>query len=304
MPSSFSRKTIQYLFHFVWIISACNFGITIFIFHRRGAFSASPDDGAITIRRQQHHKETYTLVVVRCKGNLTWFDDVPSNWRILVYEKCQNTAFTPYSVLTAVQAGSDECNGYLDYLVDYYENLTSINVFMHDDALWGYSRHRGINAHTPFDNFRQVMNATKNYLNPSQGYVTYGVRTKEENFGGDPAHAMAQKVLWPFLRSDDNPNPPEVINYKPSAHFAVRKEAIQSRPKSTYEALLKLVRYSKDVPGHYLDSRRLCWSMERSWHMLFGETPDLPMKTRVFDMMINDNAITKEEFKWNAYDGF
>lgn len=303
-----ARKTSPSLLFLFLSIALFNLGITTFIFHR-SLFICGRDDGSATTNalhppETHQQKESHTLVVVRCKGNLTWLGDVPSSWRIIVYEKCSNEAYTPYSVLTAVRAGSDECNGYLDYLVDYYDNASAVNVFMHDDALWGHSRHRGIRAHTPFDNFRQVVDATRRYLTPGQGFVTYGVLTKEEAFGGDAAHDKAQKALWPLLRTDAHPRPPDSINYKPSAHFAVRREAIRSRPKGTYEALLSLMRYSKDVPNHYLDSRMLCWTMERSWHILFGEAAELPMQSRVFDLMIRDDVITNETFKWNAYDGF
>ena len=56
-------------------------------------------------------EEAHTLVVVRCKGNPTWLSDVPSDWSIRVYEKCQKTPSTNYRVMTAVHAGKEECNG-------------------------------------------------------------------------------------------------------------------------------------------------------------------------------------------------
>lgn len=168
--------------------------------------------------------------------------------------------------------------------MDYYDDLNSVTIFMHDDGLYPWSKWKGKHAHTPFYSFGQVVNATKEYLPPTQGYITMGVPTLIDNFGKDGYHGLAQKMLWPYFRTENMTRPPNRISFKPSANMAVRREAIRLRSKSTYEALLKQARYSKDVPEH-LDSRRVCCAMERMWHILFGESPDLPMETRVTDMM-------------------
>ena len=235
-------------------------------------------------------KDTYALVVTRCKGNVTWLSDVPSDWSITVYEKCQMTPSTKYSVMTAHQAGKDECNGYLDYIVDHYDDLHPVTVFMHDDGLHPWSKWKGKQAHTPFDSFGQLVNATNEYLIPTQGYITFGVSTLRERFGTNEHHGLAQKMLWPNFQTENMTYPPDKISFKPGAHFAVRRQAIQSRTKSTYEALLTQMRYSKNVPG-YLDSRQICCAVERMWHVLFGESPDLPMSTRVTDMMLQSGKL-------------
>lgn len=217
-------------------------------------------------------------------GNLSWISQVPDDWSIKIYEKCQSTPSTKYSILGATQAGAEECNGYLDYIVDHYNNLSSVTVFMHDDGLYPWSKWKGKAAHTPFYSFAQVVNATKEYLRPSQGYVTMGVRTIIESFGQDAYHGLAQKMLWPYFQTENMTKPPEAISFKPSANMAVRRQAIHSRPKSTYEALLNQVRYSRNVRD-WLDSRQVCCAIERMWHILFGVSPDLPMETRIADMM-------------------
>ena len=90
--------------------------------------------------------------------------------------------------------------------------------------------------------------------------------------------------------------------------MAVRKDAILSRPRETYSALLQMVRYSKDVkprkkqqqenmkknitaPFHnpsydkWMDSRQICCAIERTWHMLFGLPPKLPKYAMVYDLL-------------------
>jgi len=238
----------------------------------------------------REEEDTYTLVVIRCKGNLTWLSDVPRDWTIKIYEKCSTTPSSKHSVMTATQAEAEECNGYLDYIVDYYDDLNSITAFMHDDGLYPWSKSKGRSAHTPFHSFTQVVNATKQYLTSTQGYVTMGVTTRSEPFGEDNYHGLAQKILWPYLQTKNMSSPPKYINYKPSAHFAVRRQAIHSRSKSVYEAILNQTRHSRNVPNH-LDSRQVCCAMERMWHILFGELPNLPLETRIVDMMLEAGTL-------------
>ena len=34
--------------------------------------------------------DSHTLVVVRCRGNMTWATDAPSDWTVVVHEKCED----------------------------------------------------------------------------------------------------------------------------------------------------------------------------------------------------------------------
>jgi Protein of unknown function (DUF3431) len=88
--------------------------------------------------------DQYTLVVVNCHDNITWLEDLPDDWSVVLYEKCgMNNAQDHLSFLKAAQLtvhtppneGAEECNGYLDYIYDYYYNLTSVTIFLHGDAI-------------------------------------------------------------------------------------------------------------------------------------------------------------------------
>lgn len=255
-----------------------------------------------TTNKNVHDRPTHTLVVVRCQGKMDWLKDVPTDWRIIVYEKCERNPFklsTKYSVTTAVKAEAEECNGYFDYLFDYHDNLTDVTVFFHDDGLIPYiKQERREEAktdegfyHTPFHNFSQVVSATERFLTPAQPYLSLGVSTKEELWGTDSYHGDSEKILWPYLRTDSVPRPPTVIKYKPSGHMAVRKEAILSRSKETYGALLQQVRYARDVP-QWLNSRMLCCAMERTWHILFGQDPILPVAAMAKELLLKETNQT------------
>ena len=240
----------------------------------------------------EHTGDTYTLVVVRCAGNMTWLDDVPKDWRIYVYEKCLSKTkpiSTNYSIPTT-NKGSEECNGYLDYLYDHYDNLTSVTIFVHDDAFYPWSKWKGASAHTPFASFYELVNATKTYLLKDQGFLHFGVSKISQPWGTDVNHGAAEKILWPYIRTDEMPNPPEKVVFKPSAHMAVRREAIQRRKRETYYAMLQQVRHTSHVPDH-LEARQFCCALERSWHMLFGEQPALSQRANVAQQLRDDGIL-------------
>lgn len=234
----------------------------------------------------------YTLVVVRCNGDMRWLNEVPSDWRIVVYEKCVHHQHTNFSVTTAMHAGAEECNGYLDYIYDYYYNLTMVTIFFHEDGLIPYTKPDRAQAvkegrewyHTGFYNFSEVVDATKEFLTPQQPFLHFGTGTLIDIFGMDQYHGAYEKVLWPFFRSEILPQPPKEIIFKPSAHMAVRKEAILQRSRETYGAILQQARYSRDVDS-WQDSRPLCCAMERMWHMLFGQPPKLPKSAMVYEIL-------------------
>ena len=109
-----------------------------------------------------------------------------------------------------------------------------------------------------------MLHAVTTHLTKNQGIVHLGVSRISESWGTDGYHGLAQKVLWPYIRSDQYPNPPEIIAYKPSAHSG---------------------------PNH-LDARQMCCALECSWHMLFGEPPELSFKA---DLLHQLNAAVLDE---------
>lgn len=262
---------------------------------------------------------TYTVVVVNCRGNLSWLDDVPpQDWRIVVYEKCHSTPSTRhFSIMTALRADRDECNGYLDYLHDYYDNLTEVTVFMQDDGLVPYAKYSNTFGHTNFTKFEEIVAATKRFIrvnnddtssatHPPPAWITFGILTMNTTFGNWTTlpHGPAQKILWPYLRQPKTLEvPPTHISFKPAAHFAVHRSAIQYRPRATYWALLQQVRYARDfelkqgnnnnIPGsinfdisnYWPNSRGVCYGLEAVWHILFGQPPLLPKSTMVYDIL-------------------
>jgi hypothetical protein len=230
---------------------------------------------------------SYTLVVVRCRGNMTWATDVPSDWTVVVHEKCEDLPGTNFtSIFTARRTGAaEECNGYLDYIVDNYNKLSSVTVFMHDDGLSPWSKWKGNQAHTPFLNFKDLAKAVAKYLKRDRGFLHLGVSRYEGQLSTE-----LQNIIWPYLKSPLVPDPPDHFVTKPSAHVAVRREQIRSRNLSTYQDLLYMLRnHEKFVPENstrgWMDSRDFCCQLELSWHVLFGQPAELPTSALVMDQL-------------------
>jgi len=244
---------------------------------------------------------TYTLVVVRCKGNVTWLPQVPSDWRIVVYDKCGTNTTSEFPMLkhhltshTAPNIGREECTTYLKYMVDYYDNLTDINVFACEDALRPYCRKEANRAHTPFDTFGAMANATQQFMTPSQPYLAYGVVEEKIEMWGEDRHsgrAKEMNIMWPyFLLPEPNStgngaettilipaSPPPRVVTRQGAHFAVRKELILMRPKEAYLPIAQEIRQGS--------CRAKCIAMEFTWHILFGQPAVLPQRAIVPDLL-------------------
>ncbi|CAB9519782.1 expressed unknown protein [Seminavis robusta] len=262
---------------------------------------------------EEEEVDTYTLVVVHCKANITWLDEVPSDWRIVLYNKCNNKKVQkviPNVTLTQhvpANAGEEECNGYLDFMYDYYHNLSTVTVFMHDDGLIPYdTKHEAKLYHTPFSTFEPIVNVTKQFLTPQHPFLHLGKLEIMEKWGKDPYWGLAQKILWPYFavpvpNKDNNntstsmipleqqkmklPRHPQKTSFKPSAHFAVHKQQIQKRPQSTYWAILQQSRFASQVKDSYPNARQFCCAMERTWHVFFGEPHLLPTRAIASDLL-------------------
>jgi hypothetical protein len=69
--------------------------------------------------------------------------------------------------------------------------------------------------------------------------------------------------------------------------MAVRQEQIQLRSRGTYEVTTGTIHHS--VPNH-LDARQICCALERMWHMLFGDPPELSLKADLLHQLNLEEA--------------
>lgn len=62
------------------------------------------------------------------------------------------------------------------------------------------------------------------------------------------------------------------LSFLPGACFAVRRERIWANPIDFYRELQLSIYHHKDV-------RRMCWNLETTWHVVFGEPLKLPYES-------------------------
>lgn len=236
----------------------------------------------------------FGLVVAHCKENYTaWIDSVDNitlpgyrqqrtSWEVVVYERCQERAHQNYSRYQ-INAGSEECSAYMKYIIDRYDDLPEIVYFLQPDAM-AYNTNKKQDQHTKFSTLQELVDESaplmistakkkSNTSNVSkhEGTALFGFL----NLGTGPP--TGQDVYTPNAMYE---NPAEVIalmkerapaydnstqlRYIPGACFAVHRDRIWANPPDFY----------KDVQlsiYHFQDVRRMCWNLERTWHVIFGE---------------------------------
>eukprot|EP00539_Tryblionella_compressa_P008725 CAMPEP_0178763266 /NCGR_PEP_ID=MMETSP0744-20121128/17049_1 /TAXON_ID=913974 /ORGANISM="Nitzschia punctata, Strain CCMP561" /LENGTH=300 /DNA_ID=CAMNT_0020418129 /DNA_START=24 /DNA_END=923 /DNA_ORIENTATION=+ len=292
-----------FLLYVAMLIAACD------IYARLSALSSCSVQ-AISGTFQQHHNDngpmtmmeddsddkdsgmvvrptTYTMLVVRCRANLTWISDLPSDWRVVVYEKCGQTTIgneniTVFHNKAMTNVAPEECSSYVDYVYDFYHDLTDVTVFMQDDWMATVEKFKVINSpHTTFTNISELAAVTKHLMEePKDGriphFLHYGKQEYVEGFGRDPYHGVAEQALWPLIASarleanstTTSTKPPEVITFRPGATFAVRKDRILANPRETYHAIKShiLIDGSSSTSQEKMyEHRRSCCAMERMW---------------------------------------
>ena len=90
----------------------------------------------------------------------------------------------------------------------------------------------------------------------------------------DVAHVLMKKA-WPIIYQPELGIPfPEKLRYQQSAQFIVSRNKIYSHPKEFYEKLYRFVTYPYDIDPQTTDYISAC-VLEFSWHMIFGEKPDM-----------------------------
>lgn len=251
----------------------------------------------------------FGLAVAHCDEDfMTWIDAVDeiflpnrrgkpkqTRWDTAVYERCGQSVSTKHSQWQR-NSGSEECTAYLQYIVDRYDELPEIIYFLQPDAL-GFNRAKG-HQHTIFSSLKEMVAATaplmalnaaredSNDDAPPIGFLALG-----KDAGADKA-----KLVQP---QNPNNNPVEVLELMdkrvqpaydnatmlelvPGGCFAVRRERIYTQSLKYYNDLLTSIVDSED-------GRRMCRSLESTWHIIFGEPLAIPNRARIMYHLSNDS---------------
>ena len=155
---------------------------------------------------------------------------------------------------------ANEASAFLKFIVDYYDNLPEVMVFLHGHR---YAYHQ-----------EDVLTLLDAIEDPARlpGYCNLNLAVwglKE-----DPSRKPLYEEHKAWLEAWLGPLPPLLLD-RCCAQFVVRRERVLHRPKAFFEEALQHAYYDVEpLPeGDSEANRRLGLLFEWLWHHLFGEPP-------------------------------
>jgi hypothetical protein len=250
----------------------------------------------------------FGLVIAHCRENyLNWVNvhnitiidesnqTVPIEWDVVIYEKCDRITYPEYTQIQQ-NVGSEECTSYLRYIVDHYDNLPEVVYFLQPDSLaWNPNRN---NKHTSFSTLKQLVEISapllsersirihSKFSDPTDGskkslplgFINMGNHTILAVLVAEPENYL-QKNNSKVIDLMGGRGPPydatSRIYFMPGACFAVRRERILFHPVSYYESLIQ------EIVNDKIEVRRMCWALENTWHVVFGEPLEIPTSSTI-----------------------
>eukprot|EP00929_Paragymnodinium_shiwhaense_P046032 TRINITY_DN23466_c0_g1_i1.p1 TRINITY_DN23466_c0_g1~~TRINITY_DN23466_c0_g1_i1.p1 ORF type:complete len:442 (-),score=69.22 TRINITY_DN23466_c0_g1_i1:104-1429(-) len=222
---------------------------------------------------------TLEFVIVHCREDLEWMESMllpiaPAGSNIAMYEKCGETPALPESLRTKFaridirpcsdpvgKPRGDECLGYLAHLVNRYDELATFTVFMQADP----------HDHMHFPFLKTVLKMVERgtyavpYL-PLNG--ARHVKTTTPCMNAIHKAIFGEEMLEP-------------VGPYCCAQFVVWNARVRDRPVAFYKNMLELVDGTVEqdlcAPGRVTRSTH-CYGMEFTWHLVFGEPYETPLR--------------------------
>ncbi|KAJ5303812.1 Lipase class 3 [Penicillium atrosanguineum] len=211
--------------------------------------------------------EKELVLAAMSSSDMTWAEDL--SWPVNIYRADVQPGKADLTV--PVNKGN-EAMVYLTYLIDRYDSLPDVTVFLHG------ARYQWHNDNPLYDSVVSIQNLNLDFVREA-GYVNLrcswmiGCPAELEparylrERPDDPNHPTATefpdqfKILFPDMPV------PELVGGGCCSQFALSREQVLQRPKSDYE------RFRRWLMDTKLDSGTSGRVLEYSWHMIFGKPP-------------------------------
>lgn len=234
---------------------------------------------------ESFENETQTdlqIVVARYNENLEWLKDPPFNqYPVIVYNKGPNQDFyhapNIQEIIPLKNVGR-ESHTYLYHIIQNYENLADITVFLPGSSQVEYKLKR---AKMQVTECAKHNNTVFIYLPNSSSYHPNGVgkelydfqlddwiSTDQKNKNLNPENKLLPAEIHPFGKWYEArfPNVNNATHVSYGGVFGICKKHILQHPKSYYENLIReLSTHSNPEAGHYF---------ERAWAAVFAPNED------------------------------
>ncbi|RFU28377.1 hypothetical protein B7463_g7972, partial [Scytalidium lignicola] len=247
-------------------------GLTVIGIIFRAPFGSDPHEFNINESYPSSDGYTKAFVVASVKKDDTsWIQKHVPGWKVFRYIVDNASA-----QLTVPKNKGREAMVYLTYLIDFYDNLPDITVFMHSD------RYQWHNDDPLYDGVPMLKSLQIPYL-ISEGYAnlrcvwTLGCpselhpdsdkQIKDQTTIEDPKSAKTTEHAYPEAFAELFPSEelPSAVGVPCCAQFAVSRQQVHARPIQDYE------RYRQWLLNTTLEDQISGRILEYSWHMIFGK---------------------------------
>jgi len=165
-----------------------------------------------------------------------------------------------------------EATAYLTFLIDHYDVLPEIILFLHPHRNgWPTAWHTDA---ADYDNVNSVRGLRLDYVR-EHGYANMrcihdpGCPAEIQPFRGDPTRTaeLAFAEAYTYFFGGNSSSVPERVGTPCCSQFAVSRDQVRKRPQSDY------LRYRRWLLETELGSDISGRVMEYMWHMFFGKDP-------------------------------
>ena len=213
------------------------------------------------------------LVVSHFKEDITWID-------LFLGDRLPHIVYTrsadPLALHNFQANKGREAVAYLRYIVDHYENLPSLIAFVH--------AHRRSGHQTDPSDIVVALRALRWNKYPYMPLTSF-MTTSYFRLGTINTVITVNFKLWrDVLQEELGPPPPNGIRTHCCATFVVRREAIRTHSRIFYSRILD---YMLASPRSDLATGQ---TLEYTWHIIFGEKPELRFET--CDLFVCDSNVT------------
>ncbi|KAB8073870.1 hypothetical protein BDV29DRAFT_174668 [Aspergillus leporis] len=200
--------------------------------------------------------------------NVSWVDDLQHQWIPYIYTADNEPGYFPIP-----DNKGREGMAYLTHIVDNYENLTDVTVFMHASNIQWHNDIGNTNSTHVLSKLRLESVKQKGYANLRCQYRP-GCPTAVRPF--DPEFSSSYSIvyrnftnIYTELFNTTLEQVPEVIGGVCCGQFALTRERIRRRPREDY---LHLRNWALSTG---LDNFTVGSVFEMLWHLVFLEDPVL-----------------------------
>lgn len=213
---------------------------------------------------EEKHEKT-VIMGKTWKEDATWVKEKLPDWRPAIYAVDSRTDKDYLHVL--VNKGK-ESMPYLTYLIDFYDDLSDINVFIHAHED-GYPRAWHNDPESADHSAVKMLNLLRLDNVREKGYVNLRCNPNpgcpaelhpQAKFFDKGSIEIGWKKLWGHMYGNDSY--PEAVGVACCAQFAVTREKVHEQPKAFYEKLMDWLLITDEE-----DAGRV---FEYFWHVIFG----------------------------------